>query len=110
MDVLEGQHHSLGQRGGKALCRDLLQLRLPEPIVETMLGASLAVGQQSRLGGLDSWFDAATFTRFADTPSIGYGPRSIRWAHTIDEYVPVDGLVGCAQGLAVSAMRFCGLA
>ena len=80
------------------------------PIVETMLGASLAVGQPSRLGGLDSWFDAATFTRFADTPSIGYGPRSIRWAHTIDEYVPVDDLVTCAQGLALAAVRYCGVA
>jgi acetylornithine deacetylase/succinyl-diaminopimelate desuccinylase-like protein len=28
-------------------------------------------------------------------------------AHMIDEYVPVDGLVECAQALAVAAMRFC---
>jgi hypothetical protein len=28
----------------------------------------------------------------------------------IDEFVPVDGLVGCAQALAVAAMRFCGTA
>ena len=27
----------------------------------------------------------------------------------IDEYVPVDGLVACAQALAVAAMRFCGV-
>jgi hypothetical protein len=26
----------------------------------------------------------------------------------VDEYVPVDGLIGCAQGIAVAAMRFCG--
>jgi hypothetical protein len=45
--------------------------------------------------------------------SIAYGPlgfypdgRSV--AHTIDELVPVDGLVACAQGLAVCAMGFCG--
>jgi acetylornithine deacetylase/succinyl-diaminopimelate desuccinylase-like protein len=30
-------------------------------------------------------------------------------AHTIDEYVPVDGLVACAQALAVAALRFCGV-
>ena len=80
------------------------------PIVEVMLEASAAVGQPSKLGGLDSWFDAATYTRFAATPSIGYGPRSIHWAHTIDEYVPVDDLVTCAQGLALAAMRYCGVA
>jgi hypothetical protein len=26
----------------------------------------------------------------------------------IDEFVPVDGLIKCAQALAVTAMRFCG--
>ncbi len=62
------------------------------------------------IGGLDSWYDAATFTRFGDTPCIGYGPRSIAWGHTIDEYVPVDDLVRCTQGLALAAMRWCGVA
>jgi acetylornithine deacetylase len=80
------------------------------PIVEIMLEASSDVGQPSKLGGLDSWFDAATYTRFAATPSIGYGPRSIHWAHTVDEYVPVDDLVTCAQGLVLAAMRYCGVA
>jgi acetylornithine deacetylase/succinyl-diaminopimelate desuccinylase-like protein len=31
-------------------------------------------------------------------------------AHIVDEFVPVDGLVACAKGLAVAAMRFCGTA
>ena len=44
---------------------------------------------------------------------MGYGPPGfsvdgVSVAHMIDEYVPVDGLVACAQGLAVAAMRFCG--
>jgi acetylornithine deacetylase len=78
------------------------------PVVETMLAASQDVGVESRRGGLDSWFDAATFTRFGGTPSIGYGPRGLERGHTIDEYVPVDDLVKTAQALAVAAMRFCG--
>ena len=80
------------------------------PIVTAMLEASDAVGEPSRLSGLDSWFDAATFARFGDTPSIGWGPRDIAWAHTVDEYVPVDDLVRCAQGLALAAVRHCGVA
>jgi hypothetical protein len=28
----------------------------------------------------------------------------------VDEYVPIDGLVACAQALAVAAIRFCGAA
>ena len=43
------------------------------------------------------------------TPCIGYGPRSIGWAHTVDEHVPVDDLVRCAQALALAASRWCGV-
>jgi acetylornithine deacetylase len=86
-----------------------------EPIVAAMLEATADVGRPGRLGGLDSWYDGATFTHLAGIPSIGYGPPGfdpdgVTVAHTIDEYVPVDGLVACAQGVAVAAMRFCGLA
>jgi acetylornithine deacetylase len=79
-----------------------------DPIVATMLEASAIAGEPSRLSGLDSWFDAATFSRFGGTPCVGWGPRSIAWAHTVDEYVPVDDLVRCAQGLALAAIRYCG--
>ena len=79
------------------------------PLVAATLAASERVGEPSRLGGLDSWFDAATFTRFGETPSIGFGPRDIAWAHTIDEYVPVDDLVRCSQALALAAVDYCGV-
>jgi acetylornithine deacetylase len=80
------------------------------PLVAVLQAASGEVGEPAALGGLDSWFDAATYTRFGGTPCVGFGPRSIDWAHTIDEYVPVDDLVRCAQALAVTAMRWCGTA
>jgi acetylornithine deacetylase len=84
-----------------------------EPIVTTTLEATGDVGRRGRVGGLDSWYDGATLTTLAGIPSIGYGPpgfnsEGVSVAHIIDEYVPVDGLVACAQGLAVAAMRFCG--
>jgi acetylornithine deacetylase len=95
----------------------VMPLEIPEsePIVATMLKASADVGRAGRLGGLDSWYDGATLTTLAGIPSIGYGPPGFNpegasVAHTVDEYVPVDGLVACAQGLAVAAMRFCGTA
>jgi acetylornithine deacetylase len=91
-----------------------LEIGEREPIVTTMLEATADTGCPGRLGGLDSWYDGATFSHLAGIPSIGYGPPGFdpggtTIAHTIDEYVPVDGLVSCAQGLAVAAMRFCGL-
>jgi acetylornithine deacetylase len=85
-----------------------------EPIVGVMQGATADVGRPGRLGGLDSWYDGATLTQLAGIPSIGYGPPGfdadgVSVAHMIDEFVPVDGLVASAQGLAVAAMRFCGV-
>ena len=84
-----------------------------EPIVETALRVTEELGLDGGLGGLDSWYDGATLTQLGSIPAIGYGPpgfdaEGVSVAHMVDEFVPVDGLVSCAQALAVSAMRFCG--
>jgi acetylornithine deacetylase len=95
----------------------VMPMEIPEssPVVGTMMDASGDLGLRRELGGLDSWYDGATYTLLAGIPSIGYGPPGFdpdgaTVAHTIDEYVPVDGLVSCAQALAVAALRFCGVA
>jgi acetylornithine deacetylase len=89
-----------------------LELRESEAIVATMRDATRDVGRAGKLGGLDSWYDGATLTHLAGIPAIGFGPPGfdhdgVSVAHMIDEFVPVDGLVGCAQALAVAALRFC---
>jgi acetylornithine deacetylase len=91
------------------------EIPVSEPVVGTMLDASRDVGHPGRIGGLDSWYDGATLTRLGGIPSIAYGPPGfdrdgVSVAHMVDEYVPVDGLVACAKGIAVAAMRFCGVA
>src|SRR5262245_25450393 len=95
----------------------VMPLEIPEsePIVAAVRSASDDVDRPCKLGGLDSWYDGATLTHLAGIPAIGFGPpgfnpEGLTLAHAIDEYVPVDGLVGCAQALAVIAMRFCGTA
>jgi acetylornithine deacetylase len=92
-----------------------LEIPRTEPIVETTLAATRDVGRAGRLAGLDSWYDGATLTKLAGIPAIGFGPpgfdpNGASVAHTIDEYVPVDGLVDCAKALAVAAIRFCAVA
>lgn len=83
-----------------------------EPIVATVLGAGADVGRPGRATGLDSWFDGATFTSFAETPTIAFGPSGLDGeqtvAHAVDEFVRVDDLVTCAQALALAVLRFCG--
>ena len=80
-----------------------------EPVVQAVLAATADIGRPGRIGGLDNWHDGATFTRFGETPSICFGPGNGDRAHTVDEHVPVEDLVQCAQALAVTAMRFCGV-
>jgi len=91
-----------------------LEIPADHPVVAAMTSAGADVGREGRLWGLDSWYDGATFTHFADTPAIAYGPAGFssdgaKIAHTIDEHVPVADLVSTAQALAVAAMRFCGI-
>jgi acetylornithine deacetylase len=92
----------------------VMPMDIPEsdPIVATMTAATADTGSPGRIGGLDSWYDGATLTQLAGIPSIAYGPPGfdadgVSVAHMIDEHVPVNGLVACAKGLAVAAMRFC---
>jgi acetylornithine deacetylase len=85
------------------------QIDEQHPVVQAVLDAGVDVGRPGRRNGMDSWHDGATFT-LAGTPSICYGPSDLNVAHTVDEFVPVDDLVQCAQALAVTAMRFCGVA
>lgn len=90
-----------------------LEIPQSEPIVGSLLETVRDLGHDPQLSGLDSWYDGATLTRLAGIPAVGFGPPGfdqdgLSVAHMVDEYVPVDGLVGCAQVVAVAAMRFCG--
>lgn len=90
-----------------------LEITPSEPIVAATLKATEDVGRPGRLSGLDSWYDGATLTTLGGIPAIGFGPPGFdpdgaTIAHTVDEFVPVDGLIDCAKALAVAAMRFCG--
>jgi acetylornithine deacetylase len=89
---------------------DVPPLEVPpdEPIATTALAAVADVGWQGRLSGTDFWHDGATFALLAGMPVVCLGPGDIELAHAVDEHVPVDELVRCAQALAVTAMRFCG--
>jgi acetylornithine deacetylase len=79
-----------------------------DPIVEALLDAGRDLGQPAHLGGLDNWHDGATLTVEAGIPAVCFGPGDVHRAHTVDEHVPIDDLVACAQRIALAAMRFCG--
>jgi acetylornithine deacetylase len=79
------------------------------PIAATTLDAMAASGLARTVASRTTFFDGPTFTR-AGIPTIAFGPGDIARAHAIDECVPVDELVRATQVLALTAMRFCGVA
>ena len=90
---------------------DVVPAEIPagHPLVATALGAAAALGHQGKPAGLNSWHDAATFTR-GGTPTFSFGPPGIETAHAVDERVPVAGLVDFSAAIALTVMRWCGVA
>jgi acetylornithine deacetylase len=80
-----------------------------DPVVTALLDAQRALGREAKLGGLDNWHDGATLVVEGGIPAVCFGPGDVHRAHTADESVPIADLVACAEGIAVAAMRFCGL-
>jgi acetylornithine deacetylase len=78
-------------------------------LVTTTLDAARDVGRAGHVAGLDSWDDAATFTRFGGTPTISFGPGGHLSAHAVDEFVPVDDLVDHCAASALTVLRWCGV-
>ncbi|MBA2729324.1 MAG: M20/M25/M40 family metallo-hydrolase [Euzebyaceae bacterium] len=86
------------------------EVQTAESIVAVVKAAGDDLGQGGALAGADFWSDAVTLNRLAATPAVVAGPGSVKVAHTVNEYVPVDDLVASAQAAALTAMRFCGTA
>lgn len=80
------------------------------PVVQTALTALVDVGREGAMAGFQNWHDGATLTVEGGIPAVALGPGDLHRAHSVDEHVPVDELVACAQALALTAMRFCGTA
>jgi acetylornithine deacetylase len=89
---------------------DIVPAEVPDdhPIVTDTLAAGADVGRPGRISGLDSWHDAAVYTRVAGTPTVSFGPGDLNKAHTVDESVPVADLVDHAAAVALMLLRWCG--
>lgn len=85
------------------------EISIEEPVVRTLIEVERALGRAARVGGFDNWHDGAFLIVEGGIPTVCFGPRALSVAHTIDEHVPIADLVSCAQGIAVTAMRFCGV-
>ena len=77
------------------------------PLVGILLDAANAVGHKAAVAGLDSWHDAATYTRFG-VPTVSFGPQGMETAHAVDEHVPVAALADYCCAIALAVMRYSG--
>ena len=54
--------------------------------------------------------DGAMMSRFADTPSVTFGPGNIAVAHEVDEYVEIDELLHAIKAIGATVLEWCGIA
>ncbi|MEZ5125463.1 MAG: ArgE/DapE family deacylase [Thermoleophilia bacterium] len=78
------------------------------PLVGLALSCAAVLGHRGVPAGLDSWHDAATFTR-AGIPTFSFGPQGIETAHAANEHLSVQGLLDYAAAIALVLVRWCGV-
>lgn len=77
--------------------------------IQAVLHAAIGGGVPSRLAGLNSWADAASYARIG-VPAACFGPGSILRAHTVDEWVSISDLRTCAEVIVRLLVEWCGAA
>jgi acetylornithine deacetylase len=80
------------------------------PIVAVAQEAGRNLGVDVRAEGIDTTYDGALLTLFADTPSPAFGPGDLTRAHAPDEWVGIDELVLGAKVFARAISLWCGVA
>lgn len=76
------------------------------PVVQALRWASQELtGRDPGVAGMRGTTDAAILSNQAHIPTLVMGPGSIRQAHQVDEYVPLDQLVTAAQIYTLAAIQ-----
>jgi acetylornithine deacetylase len=79
------------------------------PIVAVAQQAGRDLDVDVRAEGIDTTYDGALLTLFADTPSPAFGPGDLTRAHAPDEWVGIDELVLGAKLYARAISLWCGV-
>lgn len=80
------------------------------PIVGVAQEAGRELGVDVVAEGIDTTYDGALLTLFADTPSPAFGPGDLGRAHAPDEWIGIDELVLGAKLYARAIVGWCGAA
>jgi acetylornithine deacetylase len=80
-----------------------------DPIIGAVQRAGSDLGLHPVAEGIDTTYDGALLTLFAETPSPAFGPGDLRRAHAVDEWVGIDELVLGARAYARVICEWCGV-
>jgi acetylornithine deacetylase len=80
------------------------------PIIAVAQEAGRDLGLNVLAEGIDTTYDGALLTLFAETPSPAFGPGDLTRAHAPDEWVGIDELVLAAKVYARAIPLWCGAA
>lgn len=70
----------------------------------------IVTGRSPRTSPARYGTDMYLLSRYGGMPTIMYGPGSVSHAHAKNEYVELDSLVTCTKVIALTLLRWCGLA
>jgi len=79
-------------------------------IVEVVREVGRELGVDLIPEGIDTTYDGALLTLFADTPSPAFGPGDLTRAHAPDEWVGIDELVLASRLYVRAVVAWCGTA
>lgn len=71
-------------------------------------GAEKAIGARTEFVGCPCWTDAGLISYYAKMPVVVYGPGSLEFAHSKEEYITLDELEKSCRAYINIAAEFCG--
>jgi acetylornithine deacetylase len=78
------------------------------PIVNTFATSSRQImKKRAFISGFPAGCDMRLLVKYANTPTIIFGPGSLTQAHTVDEYLPLNELISSTEIIALSLLRWC---
>lgn len=85
------------------------ETNVADPIIRDLTESHHCVlSHDAQLRGVPYGSDLRLFTNHGKMPAVLYGPGSVRNAHTINEFIPLDEVITCAKVLALTIHNSCG--
>lgn len=85
------------------------EVKSSHSIVATMKKSFVDLGLRRgfKISALPSGCDMRLLNNYAQIPTVIFGPGSIKNAHSVDEFVPIDEITTCTKVIAMTMVNWC---